>query len=148
MAVISLCFCSCNRNPKEHGDKMQMQQDSLTDKQKQHQIDREDWLNWENLTDERKAELLNKSKASYDKMKAAKEEKERRKAQFEEAMSNWDNLSLDERKAAFDLLDPNATPSKEVVKTDTNVYAHDCQHNGKCEGKCNHNGNHECPNHK
>lgn len=63
----------------------------------------EDWKNWENLTDERKAELLNERKAAYDKKKAAEEEMKAKQAKFEELMGKWDQLSLDEKKAAFDL---------------------------------------------
>ena len=70
--------------------------------------DRADWDNWENLTDERKAELLDSQKAVYDAQKAIKEAREARKAKFEAAMENWDNLSLDERKAAFDIINPKA----------------------------------------
>ena len=62
----------------------------------------EDWQNWENLTDERKAELLDMRKAKYDEMQAMKKAQEEKKAKFEAAMLNWDKLSLDDRKAAFD----------------------------------------------
>ena len=62
----------------------------------------EDWQNWENLTDERKAELLDQRKAKYDEMQAMKKAQEEKKAKFEAAMLNWDKLSLDDRKAAFD----------------------------------------------
>ena len=62
----------------------------------------EDWQNWENLTDERKAELLDQRKAKYDEMQEMKKAQEEKKAAFEAAMKNWDNLDLDARKAAFD----------------------------------------------
>jgi len=62
----------------------------------------EDWQNWENLTDERKAELLDQRKAKYDEMQAMKKAQEEKKAAFETAMNNWDKLTLDEKKAAFD----------------------------------------------
>ena len=62
----------------------------------------EDWQNWENITDERKAELLDQRKAKYDEMQAMKKAQEEKKAAFEAAMNNWDKLTLDERKAAFD----------------------------------------------
>ena len=62
----------------------------------------EDWQNWENISDERKTELLDKRKADYDKMQEMKKAQEEKKAQFEAAMNNWNKLSLDEKKAAFD----------------------------------------------
>jgi hypothetical protein len=62
----------------------------------------EDWQNWENITDERKAELLDQRKAKYDEMQSMKKAQEEKKAAFEAAMNNWDNLTIDERKAAFD----------------------------------------------
>jgi hypothetical protein len=89
----------------------------MAEKQKQYMKDREDWINWENQTDERKAELLNKSKAAYEKKKAAQEEREARKAKFEEALANWENLSLDERRAAFELLYPSKPESKSDVES-------------------------------
>lgn len=64
------------------------------------------WEDWANQTDEKKAELLNKRKECFDKMvaekKAREEEMAAKKAAFEEGMANWDNLSLDEKKALFD----------------------------------------------
>lgn len=61
-----------------------------------------DWENWENLGDERKAELLAKKKECYDKCKAEEAEREAKKAAIEEKMANWDNMTLDEQKAVFD----------------------------------------------
>lgn len=60
------------------------------------------WEDWANQTDEKKAELLGKRKECYDKKKAMEEEMAAKKAAFEEGMANWDNLSLDEKKALFD----------------------------------------------
>ncbi|MDY6326090.1 MAG: hypothetical protein SPL42_02945 [Bacteroidales bacterium] len=62
----------------------------------------EDWQNWENIAEDRKVELLNERKAAYDKMQEMKKEQEAKKAAFEAAMNNWDKLSIDEKKAAFD----------------------------------------------
>lgn len=63
----------------------------------------EDWKNWENLTEDRKVELLNERKAAYDKQVAEQAEREAQKAKFEEQMKNWDKLTTEEKKAAFDL---------------------------------------------
>ncbi|MCR4737671.1 MAG: hypothetical protein K5846_05880 [Bacteroidales bacterium] len=115
MATCCLVFASCNKKAKEEPLQTPEQQE-MSEKQKQRMQDREDWVSWENLTDERKAELLNKSKAAYDKQKAAQEEREARKAKFEEAMANWDNLSLDERRAAFELIYPSRPESKGECK--------------------------------
>ena len=62
----------------------------------------EDWKNWENITEERRVELLNDRKAKYDEMQAMKKAQEEKKAKFEAAMNNWDNLTTAEKKAAFD----------------------------------------------
>ena len=62
----------------------------------------EDWQNWENLTEDRKVELLNDRKAKYDEMQAMKKAQEEKQAKFEAAMLNWDKLSIEDRKAAFD----------------------------------------------
>ena len=105
MAACCLVFASCNKKAKED-PVLTPEQQEMAEKQKQYMKDREDWINWENQTDERKAELLNKSKTAYEKKKAAQEEREARKAKFEEALANWENLSLDERRAAFELLYP------------------------------------------
>lgn len=46
--------------------------------------------------------MLDQRKAKYDEMQAMKKAQEEKKAKFEAAMLNWDKLSLDDRKAAFD----------------------------------------------
>ena len=75
----------------------------MTDEQK---ADMAAWEDWANQTDEKKAELLNKRKDCFDKMVAEKKAKEEemaaKKAEFEAKMANWDNLTLDEKKALFD----------------------------------------------
>lgn len=92
-------------------------QDSLQVKiEEQSKQVREDWNNWDNLTDERKNELLDMQKKSYDQAKAMKEAREARKAKFEAAMDNWDNLTIEEKKAAFDLMIPQ-TPQQEGATT-------------------------------
>ena len=47
-------------------------------------------------------ELLNDRKAKYDEMQARKKAQEEKKAKFEDAMNNWDNLTVEQKKAAFD----------------------------------------------
>ena len=89
----------------------------------------EDWANWENLTEDRKVELLNERKACYDKQKAEQAEREAQKAKFEEQMSKWDNLTTEEKKAAFDLC-PCCKKS--------------CCKEGPKEGKCCKEGKCEC----
>ena len=108
-AACCLVFASCNNKAKEEAPRpngeprMEMKDHPRCEMDEKCQKAMEDWKNWENLTDERKAELLNERKAAYDKQKAAAEEMEAQKAKFEEQMSKWDQLSLDEKKAAFDL---------------------------------------------
>lgn len=138
MAACCLIFASCTNKAKEETPEAQPQEQNeevMCEKQKQHMQDCEDWKNWENLTDERKAELLDMKKACYDKKKAEQAEMEALKAQFEEAMANWDKLTLDERKAAFDLLKcPKAPCGGEggCCKGGPKEGAHPCKHDGKC----------------
>ena len=82
-----------------------------------------DWENWENLGDERKAELLAKKKECYDNHKAAEAEREAKKAAIEEKMANWDNMTLDEQKAIFD----------EMMQM---CPKHDCHKKCCCPGEC------------
>lgn len=81
----------------------------------------EDWKNWDNLTDERKNELLEDYKATYDEIKAIKEAREARKAKFEAAMQNWDNLTMEEKKAAIDLMAPNSAKAEPVTTPEQNT---------------------------
>ena len=111
-AACCLTFTACNNNkPAEQpaeGTEPQTEAccPEMTEEQKAEmeacKKAAEDWQNWENLTDERKAELLDQRKAKYDEMQEMKKAQEEKKAKFEAAMLNWDKLSLDDRKAAFD----------------------------------------------
>jgi hypothetical protein len=107
--VCCLALTSCNNKAKEEPPcqkecpKQEMKDHPRCEMDEKCQKAMEDWKNWENLTDERKAELLNERKAAYDKKKAAEEEMKAKQAKFEELMGKWDQLSLDEKKAAFDL---------------------------------------------
>lgn len=117
--LIPLLLCACGNkkaNPETEVPKVDPRIQEQMDKQAK---DRADWDNWNSLSDERKAELLDSQKAIYDDMKAKKAERQARREKFEAAMNNWDNLSLDERKAAFDLI---ANPSpKQQTAADTSA---------------------------
>ncbi len=111
-AACCLTFTACNNNkPAEQtaeGTEPQTEAccPEMTEEQKAEmeacKKAAEDWQNWENLTEERKAELLDQRKAKYDEMQEMKKAQEEKKAAFEAAMNNWDKLTIDERKAAFD----------------------------------------------
>ncbi len=111
-AACCLTFTACNNNkPAEQtaeGTEPQTEAccPEMTEEQKAEmeacKKAAEDWQNWENLTEERKAELLDQRKAKYDEMQAMKKAQEEKKAAFEAAMNNWDKLTIEERKAAFD----------------------------------------------
>ena len=112
-AACCLTFTACNNNkPAEQpaeGTEMQAEEPcckEMTEEQKAQmeacKKAAEDWENWENISEDRKNELLNDRKAKYDEMQEMKKAQEEKKAAFEAAMNNWDNLTIDERKAAFD----------------------------------------------
>jgi hypothetical protein len=115
VAVSLFLLSACNQQGSKTAP--MTSQDSLQVKiEEQSKQVREDWNNWDNLTDERKKELLDMQKKSYDQAKAMKEAREARKAKFEAAMDNWDNLTIEEKKAAFDLMIPQ-TPQQEGATT-------------------------------
>lgn len=109
-----LTFTACNNNQAADQDKANTEVcdkekpccKEMTEEQKAEFEARkkaaEDWQNWENISEDRKVELLNERKAAYDKMQEMKKAQEEKKAQFEAAMNNWDKLTIDEKKAAFD----------------------------------------------
>ena len=111
-AACCLTFTACNNNkPAEQtaeGTEPQTEAccPEMTEEQKAEmeacKKAAEDWQNWENLTEERKAELLDQRKAKYDEMQEMKKAQEEKKAAFEAAMNNWDKLTIDERKAKGD----------------------------------------------
>ena len=114
-AACCLTFTACNNNKtaEQSAECTEMQAEEpcckeMTEEQKAQmeacKKAAEDWENWENITDERKAELLDQRKAKYDEMQAMKKAQEEKKAAFEAAMNNWDKLTIDEKKAAFDNL--------------------------------------------
>ena len=83
-ALCCMTFIACNNNkPAEKAaecTEMQAQDKpcckEMTEEQKAEmeacKKAAEDWQNWENITDERKAELLDQRKAKYDEMQAMK----------------------------------------------------------------------------
>lgn len=113
-AACCLMFTACNNNkPAEQpAENTEMQAEDhpcckeMTEEQKAEmeacKKAHEDWQNWENLSEDRKVELLNDRKAKYDEMQAMKKAQEEKKAAFEAAMNNWDKLTTEEKKAAFD----------------------------------------------
>ncbi len=112
--LIPLLFSACgnkNANPETELPEVDPRIQEQMDRQAK---DRADWDNWNSLSDERKAELLDSQKAIYDDVKAKKADRQARREKFEAAMDNWDNLSLDERKAAFDLV-ANPSPKKQTA---------------------------------
>lgn len=132
-AACCLVLASCNNQPKEQPQpECQAQTECQKEKSpccEKKQKAMEDWANWENLTEDRKVELLNERKACYDKQKAEQAEREAQKAKFEEQMSKWDNLTTEEKKAAFDLCPCCKKP---------------CCKEGPKEGKCCKEGKGEC----
>ena len=119
-AAISLLMLSaCNQQSQKPVP--MTREDSLAVKmEEQSRKVREDWNNWDNLTDERKNELLDMQKEAYDRGMAIKKAREARKAKFEAAMENYDNLTLEEKKAAFDLMIPQ-TAKEEGEITPANI---------------------------
>ncbi len=126
--LISICcfvFVACNNNPsvpdpnavsvdstaqcaKKCEGKKECQ---MTEEQK---ADMEAWKNWDNQTAEKKEELVAKRKACIDKKMAEKSEKcdaekkeqcpekEAKCAEMKAKFDNWNNLTLDEKKALLD----------------------------------------------
>jgi len=81
----------------------------MTEEQKQAIADWEDWVN---IDDARKEVLLQDRKAKYDQCKV---EREKRKAEMEAIdakMSDWDNLTIDDKKVLFDEFDQFAKAGK------------------------------------
>ena len=115
IAAACFVFVSCNNKPAEETvateENTEVTEEhhcchEMTEEQKAQmeacKKAAEDWENWENISEDRKNELLNDRKAKYDEMQAMKKAQEEKKAAFEAAMNNWDKLTIDEKKAAFD----------------------------------------------
>lgn len=107
IAAICLVFSACKNKGGATQDEPQAAQQEqaaapecqLTDEQKAIV---QDWKNWDNLDETRKTEILDKCKGYYDRNEMKKIECERKNARFDTLMSNWDNMTLDEKKAAFE----------------------------------------------
>jgi hypothetical protein len=120
--LISVCcfvFASCNNKPApEQVDEVapetceaKKECCQMTEEQK---ADMAAWKDWDNQTIEKKEELVAKCKACIDKKMAEKKEQcdaekteacPEKKAKCEEMKAkfdNWDNLTLDEKKALLD----------------------------------------------
>ncbi|MBO4580771.1 MAG: hypothetical protein J5701_00605 [Bacteroidales bacterium] len=67
---------------------------------------KENWENWDNLSDEAKKECITKIKSHMDakeaEMKAQKEMMEAKKLEMDAKWADFDNLSLDEQKEVID----------------------------------------------
>lgn len=105
-------FASCGNKAAAPADpvKEECQQEKcckeLTEEQK---AEMEAWKDWDNQTDEKKAELIGMRKACIEekmgKCDAAKEEcpeKAAKCAEFKAKWDNFDNLTIDEQKALID----------------------------------------------
>lgn len=113
-AACCLSFTACNNNkpaeqPKECPEMQAEDHPCCKDMTPEQKAEMEackkameDWKNWDNISEERRVELLNDRKAKYDEMQAMKKAQEEKKAKFEAAMNNWDKLTTAEKKAAFD----------------------------------------------
>lgn len=113
-AACCLIFTSCNNKTKEPvATETQQAMQKISEKQKQVM---EDWDNWDNLTEERKTELLNLRKDSYDKIQEDQEIRAALKEKFEKQMENWDNLTMEEKKNAFDLCNPKTKAAQAFIK--------------------------------
>ena len=81
----------CNMSPEEQAECKKM---------------KENWDNWDNLSDEAKKECITKIKSHMDakeaEMKAHKEMMEAKKAEMDAKWADFDNLSLDEQKEVID----------------------------------------------
>lgn len=113
-------FASCGKKAVEPAtEPVQTEQEcekkcELTEEQK---AEMEAWANWDSQTDERKAELVANKKACLDKCMAEKAEKcegetekcpekEAKCAEMKAKLDNWDNLTIDEKKALLDEFAP------------------------------------------
>ncbi len=112
--LIPLLLSACGNKEANPGTEVTELEPRIQEQMDRQAKDRADWDNWSGLSDERKAELLDSQKAIYDDMQAKKADRQARREKFEAAMDNWDNLSLDERKAAFDMV-ANPSPKKQTA---------------------------------
>lgn len=126
IAATCFVFVSCNNKPAEETVATEENTEVAAEEQHCCQMTEEqksfkaDWENWENQTEERKAELIAKAKECFDKRmaeceahkaeceankpecEAKKAECEAKKAEIEKVMANWDNMTIEEQKTFFD----------------------------------------------
>lgn len=151
IAAACFVFVSCNNKPAEETVATEENTEVTEEHHCCHEMTEEqkafkaDWENWDNQTDERKAELIAKAKECFDKRmaeceahkaeceahkaecEAHKAEMEAKKAEIDKVMANWDKMTIEEQKAFFD---QNAPCCKE----------HKCCHKGEGEGCCKKEG--------
>ena len=126
IAAACFVFVSCNNKPAEEPVATEENTEVAEEHHCCHEMTEEqkafkaDWENWDNLTAERKAELIAKAKECFDKRMAEfeahkaeceankpecekkKAECEAKKAEIDKVLANWDNMTVEEQKAFFD----------------------------------------------
>ena len=133
IAAACFVFVSCNNKPAEETVAPEENTEVTEEHHCCHEMTEEqkafkaDWENWENQTEERKAELIAKAKECFDKRmeemeahkaemeankpeceehkaecEAKKAECEAKKAEIDKILANWDNMTIEEQKAFFD----------------------------------------------
>ena len=130
IAAACLVFVSCNNKPAEEVTTEENTEVAAEEPHCCHEMTEEqkafkaDWENWENQTDERKAELIAKAKECFDQRmaefeahkaeceankpecEAKKAECEAKKAEIDSKLANWDNMTIEEQKAFLDEVAP------------------------------------------
>ena len=109
IAAACFVFVSCNNKSAEETVATEENTEVAAEEQHCCQMTEEqkafkaDWENWENQTEERKAELIAKAKECFDKRmaecEAHKAECEAKNGEIEKVMANWDNMTIEEQKA-------------------------------------------------
>lgn len=126
IAAACFVFVSCNNKPAEETVATEENTEVTEEHHCCHEMTEEqkafkaDWENWDNLTAERKAELIAKAKECFDNRMAEfeahkaeceankpecekkKAECEAKKAEIDKILANWDNMTVEEQKAFFD----------------------------------------------
>jgi len=137
IAAACFVFVSCNNKPAEETVATEENTEVTEEHHCCHEMTEEqkafkaDWENWENQTEERKAELVAKAKECFDQRmaefeahkaeceankpeceakkaecEAKKAECEAKKAEMDSKLANWDNMTLEEQKAFLDEVAP------------------------------------------
>lgn len=110
-----------------------------------------DWNNWENLTPERKAELVAQKKGCVEHKLAecnpTEKEKIAEKKAFEEKWANFDKLTVDEQKALIDEFPcKHNCGDQACCNGDKKECKGDCKGDCKkdCKGDCKKDCKHDC----